>query len=212
MSAQLKINYLVGYNHSLMGDMKDIAEMSVSQMNFELGGNVKMTDKFPTYISHYGEVTYQMDEHEFGIVGGYMSTGARYAYSDYSGKYSAKIVAEGFKIGLIYKHHFYRKEINNNLFSTFFSLAPSAVLTDVNVEEVIELYELGVNQKNTENVINSKFGFSIQPMIGCSYTMFKRVSILLNAGYDFELGSKIGPSHRVDWSGFRLSAGIGVSL
>ncbi len=209
LKAQLSINFNGGYGWYQMGDMKKIAEEVMGTMNTQMGGKLKMTDNFPAFITYSGEVTYQLKEHEFGISGGYMSTGAKYAYSDYSGKYTAKIVADAFKIGLIYKYHFFETKIATNPFSVFASVAPSAVLTDINIEDEMQLYEQGMDEKNKENLISSKFGFSIQPMMGCRLTLLNHLLIQMSAGYDFELGTKINPAYRVNWSGFRLNAGVG---
>lgn len=209
LKAQLSVNANVGYGSYQMSDMKKIAEQVMGSMNSEMGGKLKMIDNFPAYVTYSGEVIYKLKEHEFGVSGGYMSTGAKYAYSDYSGKYKAKILADAFKIGFIYKYHFLETNFATNSFSLFASIAPSTVLTDVNIEEEIQLYGQGLNEKDKENLISSKFGFSIQPMIGCRLTLLNHLLIQMSAGYDLEFGAKISPEYRVDWSGFRLNGGVG---
>lgn len=109
-----------------------------------------------------------------------------------------------FKIGLVYKYHFFRTKFAETPFSTFISLTPSTVLTDVEIKEEMQLYGL-THEKEKENLISSKFGFSIQPMVGCRLVLYDHFLIHLSAGYDFELGGRIGPAHRVDWSGLRLN-------
>lgn len=210
LKAQLSINTNIGYGWYQMDDMKKIANETMYIVNTEMGGKLKMIDNFPAYLAYSGDITYQLKAHEFGFSGGYMSTGAKFAYSDYSGKYTAKIAADAFKIGLIYKYHFCETNIVTNPFSVFASVAPSAVLSNVDIEEEFQLYDLGLREKDNENLISSKLGFSIQPMIGCRLTVLNSVLIHLSAGYDIELGAKINPAYRVDWSGLRLNGGIGI--
>ncbi len=208
--AQLNISYSVGYGQYQMRDMKNMAKTVEGSINWLLGEKLKMTDNFPAYITHNGEVTYQLNQHEFGISGDYMTSGSEYAYADYSGNYSAKIVAEAFKIGLMYKFHFYNTKIAEAPFSVFLSLIPSAVLTDVKVKEEVDLHEQNLHEKMSEDIIKSKFGFSMQPMVGCRLIFFDHLLIQTSAGYDFELGTRINPTYRVDWSGFRLNGGLGI--
>lgn len=212
IKAQLSVSYSAGYGQYQMGDMKNLANSVIGSVSGGLGGKLKMTDNFPAYITHSGEITYQLNRHELGISGGYMTTGAKYAYADYSGNYNAKIVAEAYKIGLIYKYHFYDTRIADAPFSLFLSFAPSAVLTDVNIKEEANLYEQNIHEKMKENLISSKFGFSMQPMVGCRLVLLDRLLIQASAGYDFELGARIGPGYRVDWSGFRLNGGLGIKF
>lgn len=207
--SQFSINYSIGYGTYKMDDMKDIAKATMDIANTMMGLKLKQTDDFPGYIAHNGEITYQSEQHEFGLSGAYITTGAKFAYSDYSGKYASKILADAFKIGFVYKYHFLETKISDNRFSVFAELTPSAVLTNVTIKEETRLYEQNIHQKKREELLSNKFGFSMQPMLGCRLMLFDHYLVHLKAGYDFELGSRINPSYRVDWSGFRLNGGIG---
>lgn len=208
--AQLSFNYSVGYGQYQMGDMKDLSDNVMSTMNQQFEGKLKMTDNFPAYITQNAEITYQLNKHEFGVAGGYMSSGSRFAYSDYSGRYVGKIKAHAYKIGLVYKYHFYETDIAQNHFSVFGSLAPTAVLSSVDTEDELQLYQQDINLKEKENLLSSKFGLSIQPMLGCRLILYKHFLVHVGTGYDFEFGGKINPNYRVDWSGFRLNGGVGL--
>lgn len=212
LKAQINISYSICYGNYSMSDMKDVAKQALDAANSTIGIKLKQTDNFPSYIIHTGDITFQIKQHEFGFKGAFLSTGAKYAYSDYSGKYNFKINTNAFKLGLVYKYHFSEIKVSNNPISFFLELAPSVVMTDLKFKEEGRIYEPDIHQNETENVLSDEFGFSIQPMIGARLTLFRHFFVLAGAGYDFEFGAKLGPSHRVDWSGFRLNGGIGVSF
>lgn len=212
VKAQINVSYSVGYGSYKMSDMKDIAEMVLDQAVSNVGVPLKLTDNFPGYIIHSGELTYQLRKHEFGLNGAYMTTGAKYAYSDYSGKYNSKILVDAYKIGLVYKYHFFETRLSNNPFSLFLELNPSAVFTDAKVKDYINLYEQNITEDQTENLLSDEFGFSIQPMLGCRVKILDHLTFHLGAGYDFEFATKVNPLQRVDWSGFRLKGGFGCSF
>lgn len=205
--AQFSINYSLGYGTYQMKDMKDIAKRPLQQE--PLGSMLKLTDNFPGYITHNADVTYQIQSHEFGIAGAYMSTGARYAYSDYSGKMVSKLVTNAFKIGTVYRYHFFETDISSHRFSVFAELTPSAVFTTVKVSEDARIYDPTIHSKTKEKLLSNKLGLSIQPMLGCRLILSKHFLIHLKAGYDVEFGTKVNGYQRVDWTGFRLNGGVG---
>ena len=207
--AQFSINYSIGYGTYQMDDMKSFSRQITNQLTAEKGVPLKLTDNFPSYIQHSGEITYQLKQHEFGLTGSYMTAGAKIAYADYSGNYQTKIITNGFKFGPVYKYHFWETLFDEHRFSVFGELSPSFVLTDLKVKEEGVIYESPIKEKTQTKILNKKFGFSIQPMVGCRLVLFKHYLIHLKTGYDFELGSKLNPYARIDWSGFRLQGGIG---
>lgn len=208
VSAQLSVNYSIGYGDYKMNDMKDIAEKGLAEMISQTGLNMKLTDNFPGYVTQNFSVTYTINEHEFGMQGGFLSTGAKYAYADYSGSMEAKLLANAYKIGFTYKYHFAKFNINKNPLTLFFELAPSALLTDVEIKEDIRLSS-GERQKDKEKLLSSQFGLSVQPMLGARIKLLNHFLIHASAGYDFEFITKVNTVQRVEWSGFRTNIGIG---
>ena len=210
--AQFSVNYTIGYGQHLMGDMKDIAESSLTNTGGELGAKLKLTSNFPLSIVHTGEICYQINKHEFGITGAYMSSGAKFAYSDYSGKYNSRLVTNAFKLGGVYKYYFYETNLAKKPLSVFASISTSVVKTDVVAYEEIELYQAEIHETEKEKIIGNRFGFSALPMVGGRLLLFKHLFVLMSAGLDIEMGCTITPVHRVDWSGMRLNAGIGFKF
>lgn len=212
-NSQINISYSLGYGSFGMGDMKDNASVVLQRSIYETGGlDIKQTDNYPNYFIHSGEITYQLRKHEFGINGAYMTTGAKFAYSDYSGKLDFKIIPSAYKLGLVYKFHFFTTAMGQNLFSLFAELSPSVVLTSVKIEGHEEYYDSGKELNQKEELLSNEFGFSIQPMLGCRLKVINHLTFHAGVGYDFELGSKLNPNQRIDWSGFRVKAGVGVSF
>ena len=209
-NAQIRVSYNVGYATYKMTEMKEIGEVLLNNRNSYLymKGNLKQTDNFPSYITHTGEVSYQRKEKEYGIKVNYMTTGAGYALSDYSGKYKMKTVLDAYKIGIIYRNHFYDKTVDKRRISIFFELSPSVVISNLVAEEDFHLYASNIQFKDTEDIVKGDVGYSIQPMFGCRLTFLNHYAVNMNAGYDISFKSNVG-MHRIDWSGFRINTGIG---
>jgi len=51
-------------------------------------------------------------------------------------------------------------------------------------------------------------GFSIQPLVGVRCKLYNHFLLTLSTGYDFEFGANLGNDYRIDFSGFRIYAGL----
>lgn len=212
-NAQVSIAYSAGYGNYKMDDMHRLLEASLSSMKTQLPPGVRITDKFPGYITHNIDVTYRLKRHEIGLKGTYMTTGGKIAYSDYSGKYHETLTLNGFRVGALYRVHFLRTQIGNLPFSLYGEISPAVTFTGLKYDALLDLPDYDVHETNpNDNVSTDETGFSIQPLIAGQLLVTRNIFISCSAGYDFEFGAKLSTINnqlRVDWSGFRGNLGLG---
>lgn len=215
-NAQFKISYSAGYGDYAMGDMSKLLNMSLGSISDQLPAGVKITDNFPGYVTHNLDATYQLNRHEFGLKGTYMTTGGKIAYADYSGKYHEQLTLNGFRIGALYRFHFANTHIGNLPLSFFGELSPAITFTKLKYDALLSLPDYDINEVNpTDEVGTKETGYSIQPMIGAQLSITRNIFAIVSAGYDVEFGAKLSTTnnlYRADWSGIRLNAGVGVSF
>lgn len=213
IQAQINISYSVGYGNFKMNDMSRLLEASLQAVNLSLPAGVRITDNFPAHIIHNLDVSYSVDRHEVGLKGTYMTTGGKIAYADYSGKYYEKLTLNGYRVGTLYRFHFFRTPPGKPLFSIFGEVSPAITFTQLKYKALLSLPEYNVHETNPEdNVSTNEIGFSIQPLIGGQLFITNNLFTSISIGYDFEFGSKLETTNntlRADWSGFRVNAGIG---
>ena len=83
--AQLGIGYKFGYSSYKMSEMNTFLTDMQSDMKKQYPIPLMITDNFPSYYSHYVEVTYALNKNEFGLNFTSLSTAGISTYSDYSG-------------------------------------------------------------------------------------------------------------------------------
>lgn len=214
--AQFSISYSAGLGHYQMKDMKDLAKYSLSQV-VESGlapKGMKLVDNFPVYANHSVDLAYKLEQHEIGIKGTYMTTGATIAYADYSGKTKNKFTTNGYRIAVMYRYHFHEAAIGQHSYSIFGELSPGLTISKLKFKEKTEIYANTGTITDTEEVkFDNVTGFTIQPLAGVRFKLYNHILLTVSTGYDFEFGCKLPSSNfRIDWSGFRLNGGVGYSF
>lgn len=212
---QFNFNYSVGYAGYDMGDMKEFAEMMYAAGVVSLP-NAKLTDNFPAYVTHSFDVNYQQKEHEFGIRFTYMTTGAKIAMSDYSGKYSSKLIANAYRLSALYRLHLYNMDINKHNLSFFIEMSPAAIFTSLETKDRLEVYSVAKNyypSSTNDSYSINKAGFSAQAMGGARFKLYEHFLFTLSGGYEFDIvKAKVLDTKGTNWSGFRITAGVGYSF
>lgn len=214
--AQVSVSYSVGYGDYKMSDMNRLLDASLSALQNSFPSGVRITDKFPGYVTHNLDATYSFHRHEVGVKGTFMTTGGQIAYSDYSGKYKEKLTLNGYRLGVMYRFHFIKTHIGRMPLSLFGEASPAITFTKLKYKASLTLPEYNINETNPDDHISTnETGFSIQPLVGAQLFLTKGLFISLSLGYDFEFGAKLGTMNnalRADWSGFRANAGIGYKF
>lgn len=212
-NAQVSVAYSAGYGDYKMEDMHRLLETSLSSVKTQLPPGVRITDKFPGYITHNIDAAYRLKRHEIGLKGAYMTTGGKIAYSDYSGKYHETLTLNGFRIGALYRFHFLRTQIGDLPFSLYGEISPAVTFTSLKYDALLDLPDYDVHETNpNDNVSTDEIGFSIQPLIAAQLLLTRNIFVSCSGGYDFEFGAKLSTINnqmRADWSGLRVNLGLG---
>ena len=216
VNSQIKISYSIGYADYDMSDMNRLLDASLHINQAELPLGLGITDRFPGYISHTLNASYQLKRHEFGLKGTSLTTGGKIAYTDYSGQYYEKLTLNGYRVGAMYRFHFLKSKLGKLPLFFYGELSPAITFTSLKYMGLLSLPDYDVHETNPEdNVSTNEIGYSIQPLIGLQLFVTSNIFVSLSGGYDFEFGSKLSTTNnmlRADWSGFRMNGGVGFSF
>ena len=211
--AQFNINYYVGYGSYKMNDMKDMMNYAV-QMGIDAGQlplHAKLIDNFPAYIIHSMDAAYRFDKNEAGIKFSYMTTGSKIAAADYSGSYNEKMITNGYRIGALYRFHFYSTGTKQHDISFFTEFSPALTRAEMKTSGKVIIYNSNntTTTEDAEKTSLTKNGFSIQPLGGICFKLYNHLLLTVSSGYDFEFGANLSEGFRMDFSGLRINAGVG---
>jgi len=208
IKAQIIIEYSVNYGGYNMADMKAYLSDNLTSVLYIVPGlELATTDNFPSYLIHKFNAGYQMESHEFGLTGAYLTTAGKFSYADYSGKLSHQINVNGYRIGFFYRYYFEKFSLRNNrAISIFGELSPSMVSSKVKINQevlpqnsLINSYSQSVNSADLSIFSGIGTLFEISDHIGLSFTI----------GYDINTSTAIPDldNRKVEWSGFRIGIG-----
>jgi len=199
-----------------MGDLKDLTSSIKSDLPF----TTELASNFPIYWNYNASLNIQLRKAEVGLVYTFQSTGNHLAQGDYSGYYNLKLNVNSHAPALRFKYAVY----DNDIILVYFYTLIGAHFSELDITEEMSLYE----QNITDESYNLK---SIDPFmelgVNASYH-WKRMLFSVSVGYQHQLGQQVlestddtkfelknpqtGDDVGVDWSGFRLTAGIGFKL
>jgi hypothetical protein len=213
VKAQVSVEYSVNYGAYNMTDMKNyLSNARTDILSIVPGLEIATTDNFPSYMIHTIGVGYNIDNHEFGLRGSYLTTAGKISYADYSGKISYEIKVNGYRAGLFYRYYFQRLDIGSRQAISFFGgLSPSLIFSKIEINREI----LPANDFITPfNKSANNADISVLPEIGLLYGITNHLGITLSVGYEINTASSISDldNHKVEWSGTRIGAGIRYRL
>lgn len=211
-TAQVSVTYSFGYGSYKMGDMKAFLESVQSHVEGQHPGlNTAIVDNFPAYITHTLDFGYQIKKHEFGVKAGFYSTGGKLSRQDYSGEYENKTTINGYKAGLYYRNYFYNYKISEgSSISLFGEISPSTIISNIKLKSHLTINNQPIDAEETSVY---KVDFSCLPQAGIRYKIIPMIGIQLSAGYEVTFGERthrLDGNPRIDWSGFRASAGATI--
>lgn len=199
--------------------MNDLKEFT-SVINDDLPFDAKLVSNFPIYWNYNASMDIQIRKAGFGVVYLFQSTGNHLAQGDYSGHYNLKLNVLSHAPALRFTYAISEEPIFPVRFYTLIGVH----FSKLDITEEMRLYE--------ENVLEQEFEFkSLDPFmelgINASYS-WKRFTFNISGGYQSQLGKQVlestddnafelknpqtGDDVGVDWSGFRLTAGVGFKL
>lgn len=214
-NAQLKIEYSAGYGSYKMDDMKTQLSIIQTELKKQYPFDIAITDNFPSYIIQNAGVTFTLNKHEFGGNLTYLTTAGRLAYSDYSGEIVNKLTLNAYRVGLLYRYHFYQiKHRDKTNISFYGELSPGMTLTSLKTKGHVKV---GSDQNDLDDKykLNSDMtGFSVLPQLGVNLNLPHGIDIHLSGGYDIDMGAsmKQNKNVKVDWSGLHISGGFSYQL
>lgn len=219
LHAQFRIDYHASYANYNMSDMKDFVHSVKSSEPFRQFG-MELVEDFPAYIAHSVNIGYRLSRHEFGFKSGFYSTGSKLSVGDYSGKINISFTTNGYREGIYYKNYFYSLKsedsqgVYRDRFSVWGEVSPALIistlnikttLTDVDMQEVVDVDDPEYNENAGSLLLQA----------GGRYYINRMVNLDLSVGYDISFGGNydgLNGSPRSDWSGLRLSGGLGFSF
>ncbi len=217
LQAQFRLDYHVSYDTYSMGDMTDLMNTIKTSDPFSQLG-MKIVEDFPAYIAHSVNVGYKLNRHEFGIKSGFYTTGGKLSVGDYSGKINISLTTNGFREGVYYRNYLYTygKEdaqgVTKDRFSLWGEVSPAVIISVLNIKTTLTDVEL---QEVLEEPKYNETAYSLLLQLGGKYYINKVFSLDLSAGYDLSFGGsydQLKGSPKSDWSGLRLSGGLGVTF
>lgn len=229
--------YSLGYGKYLMDDMKSLQKNEIKNMKLRYGEEFKYksTETFPDDWLHNAYIGVKFSFHEIGLKYDYLTTGGRNHWADYSGEIKNDVTIAGNAMGLYYKFHFLSLPISNQFrFTANAGVSTGAIYNRVKNDYLFDIYDpkpspsIGNNPvKVDESMKLNSTNWYIQPNIGFQFWFKKNLSLNFDAGYLFDKQGKIHTADTttgfyeksgaeydlgIDWSGLRLSVGIGFAF
>ncbi|MDD4777994.1 MAG: hypothetical protein PHV53_06860 [Fermentimonas sp.] len=208
LKAQFRLDYHASYASYNMSDMSDLMQTIKSGEPFKSFG-MEIVEDFPAYIAHSVNVGYRLNRHEFGIKSGYYSTGGKISVGDYSGKINVALTTNGYREGLYYRNYLYTFK---DRFSLWGEVSPAIIISTLNIETVLTDVDISEVMEEADYNMNA---YSVLLQLGGKYYINRVISLDLSGGYEISSrgqNDRLIGSPRPDWSGLRLTGGVGFSF
>jgi hypothetical protein len=198
------VDYSVGYGTYHLADIKNLQ----TSMDGHLG--LKITDRFPGYITHTVSIGTPSEKSYTGGQFTYLTTGGRLHNADYSGSYKVDMILNGFRAGVFYK---YMHQTAYLPLSFYMQLSSGVTFTSLNINESLSIY----SESENKNSNLTAMGFYIEPTVGLMYRITNWLQLTAGGGYEANLWGNLMYSGqqttlRADWSGLRLYGGVVYTL
>jgi hypothetical protein len=214
--SQIHVSLSAGHGGFSMRDMKQ----HQSELRKQFPADVEVIESFPSSwfyeFSAMGEIP---DHLRIGAMVGYSSTDGRMHYKDLSGKIECDQITTAVSFAIIGD-----LLLNpDHKFLMSFNWKAGAMFGRYRLNTLLEFPP----QHDAENIKFYSTNFFIEPGFRLSKRLFSKVSATLSAGYnfnvvcgklywvednDFHLQDDSGDKIVLDWSGYRLSAGVSIAL
>lgn len=211
----------MSFNTFDMSDMTNIQNDWIEDSEIE----VNLTESFEPYYGYYGHVNFGTISNEtsvttFGLLLDYSSTGGRVSRADYSGSLYLDILAKSYAIGTTVRHMISK----NKKYSLGFETGISVSFSNMDIKSKYEIYD----EHATEELLAFKSNsLQLRLLIINKFQIVKSLFIINKIGLladmikgrleseDFDgayLETPSGSEANLDWTGLRLSLGIGVHI
>ncbi|MFV0419350.1 MAG: hypothetical protein ACK5KT_11540 [Dysgonomonas sp.] len=240
--AQFTVSYSAGYGDYRMKDLKDDVKAAFANLQEQLPVNLKILDNYPGYINHNVTLSYIRNNHEAGITGSFLTTGAKMAYSDYSGEYMQKSTLNGYRVGVLYRFlHPVANPWPLGTLYVFGELSPAVIFSRHKENGHLIASNSVLSRTSAKSKITQ---LSVTPAIGVRLNVTPNIGFHTSIGYDFNIdnnyyadieyktattvlsgtGSDLNSTNnstsykteysewKPDWSGIRFNLGISYTF
>lgn len=181
--AQFTVSYSAGYGSYRMKDLKDGVDAAFLKMKESMPVNLKIMDNYPGYINHNITLSYIRQNHEAGVTGSFLTTGAKIAYSDYSGEVMQKSTLNGYRVGILYRFLY---PVANpwplGTLSVFAEVSPAVIISRYKEKGQTAITNSLLSRSSAKGNVTQ---YSVAPAIGARLNITPNIGFQLSAGYDF---------------------------
>lgn len=194
-----KINLSTQYAYFDVSNLKSL----VTEVRRQSKLPIEYTDEFPPGPQYQIEFSYIGTTLELGLSYGYLSSGSRAHYADYTGEYKLDNIINNISYSLIFKTNSVNLKDTNNVLYYAIEGEFGFTESEVKIDEHVRVYEDIVDDSQTFQSTTAfyKFGVGL-------YYFINNLTFGVSANYLSAL-EEILPG---DWSGFRLGVSIGYYL
>lgn len=214
--AQLRVSASINYGNYAMKDLKSLQSDFLRQLS---PIPVRSTDKFPPFPGFEGSIVWVSSSTGYGVEAGYNSTGARIAYSDFSGKLLFDQFVYAPKVGLT---SFIILNDEQQIWEASFSASAGILFNSYRLQLNTTLNGVPVDSEVIK-FKSTNFYFLISPSITrhvksafftirFGYQVDYAGSLALSTNNSLKLLASSGEEARADWRGVRIAAAVGLTL
>lgn len=225
--AQFTISYSAGYGDYRMKELKDGVKAAFISLQEQLPANLKILDNYPGYINHNVALSYIRDNHEAGVTGTFLTTGAKIAYSDFSGEFTQKSTLNGYRVGVLYRFlHPVANPWPLGTLYVFGELSPAVTFSRYKENGQVIVSNSLLSRSSGKGKVTQ---YSVTPAVGVRLNVTPNIGFQASAGYDFsfdgegvfnyESATNISGGNNAtydkgvagwksDWSGIRFNLGV----
>lgn len=200
-SQTFRFNVEPGYGFYNLGKLHQAQDIAY---NLSVGLGVKSVEKFPPFFNQSGSISwYATPNFLLGVTAGFLSTGGRNSAKDYSGDYKLDMLVNATLYGLETEYNF---RLMHNL-KFFLNVRSGEINSTLNLHENFVVTNTTLVDDSETYKESNLF---VEPSTGIRYNLNKSFSLSMGVGYLFDFNPKQEKS--IDWSGYRLKAGVAYSL
>ncbi|WP_020526494.1 hypothetical protein [Flexithrix dorotheae] len=218
IAQKVRLGFDLGYGTYQMSQLKEFQEELIDLSPVK---SVQIVEQFPAYFNYSANLDYYQTSRSLllGLNLTYFTTGGRNHVKDYSGEYKLDMPLRGYRIGIQLRSEM----LGNEKWKLYNKVKIGGILTSLELEESIVVYD---EQSDLPGYSFSSEGIFIEPSLGLSYEIVKKIHFDLSFGYQLDAstglylsgfkGSFIQNSSNdkvsVNWSGFRTYLGVAYDI
>lgn len=216
---KIRVSFRPVYGTYSMNSMKNLQNELLDDAASATNVPFSITDNFPGYFGYEISLGMNVKSFEFGLQFASRSTGGRFSYSDYSGRF----LIDNYLISKEITVHVGRKISKSDKIELFFGAIGGLAFTDHTLSSTFQL--------EGEDEFKERYQFSssniiVGPNISFRFFPIKYVFIDVNARYDLHLAGKLEYNQsegnylknndnkevKAEWNGIRGGLGIGFKF